>query len=46
MNNLKMRVELAVGMKAMVILNIASEADLTNGTRGTVQGFVLDPREG
>jgi hypothetical protein len=45
-NNLKMRVELAVGMKAMVVLNIATEADLANGTRGTVQGFVLDPREG
>lgn len=44
--NLKMRVELAVGMKAMVVLNIATEADLANGTRGTIQGFVLDPREG
>jgi ATP-dependent exoDNAse (exonuclease V) alpha subunit len=43
--NLKMRVELAVGMKAMVVLNIATEADLANGTRGTVQGFALDPRE-
>jgi hypothetical protein len=44
--NLKMRVELAVGMKAMVVLNIATEADLANGTRGIVKGFVLDPREG
>ena len=26
--NLKMRVELAVGMRAMVVLNIATEADL------------------
>jgi PIF1-like helicase len=43
--SLRMRVELAVGMKAMVVLNIATEADLANGTRGTVQGFVLDPRE-
>ena len=43
--NLKMRVELAVGMKAMVVLNIATEADVANGTRGTVKGFVLDPRE-
>ena len=32
-------------MKAMVILNIATDADLANGTRGTVQGIVLDPRE-
>ena len=43
--NLKMRVELAVGMKVMVVLNIAMEADLANGTHGTVQGFTLDPRE-
>ena len=43
--NIKMRVELAVGMKAMVVLNIATEADLANGTRGTVEGFILDPRE-
>ena len=45
--NLKMRVELAVGMKAMVVLNIAMEADVANGpgTRGTVDGFFLVPRE-
>ena len=43
--NLKMRVELAVGMKATVVLNIATEADVANGTRGAVKGFVLDPRE-
>jgi ATP-dependent exoDNAse (exonuclease V) alpha subunit len=43
--NLKMKIELAVGMKAMVVLNIATEADVANGTRGTVEGFVLDPRE-
>ncbi|KAF8812817.1 hypothetical protein BYT27DRAFT_7272529 [Phlegmacium glaucopus] len=43
--NLKGRVELSVGMKAMVVLNIATDADVANGTRGTVEGFVLDPRE-
>lgn len=43
--NLKMQIELAVGMKAMVVLNIATETDLTNGTGGIVQGFVLDLRE-
>jgi len=46
LKNLRMRVEMAVGMKAMVVLNIATEADLANGTRGTVEGFALDPREG
>jgi hypothetical protein len=39
------RVELAIGMKAMVIINIATEADLANGTRGIVTDIVLDPRE-
>lgn len=43
--NLKRQVELAVGMKAMVVLNIATEADIANGTRGTVEAIVLDPRE-
>ncbi|SJL04870.1 uncharacterized protein ARMOST_08241 [Armillaria ostoyae] len=37
--------EIAVGMKAMVTLNIATESDLTNGTRGTVEDIVLDPHE-
>lgn len=44
--NLKRQVELSVGMKAMVVLNIATEADVANGTRGTVHGIILDPREG
>jgi hypothetical protein len=39
------KVEVAIGMKAMVIINIATEADLANGTRGTVTDIVLDPRE-
>lgn len=43
--NLRRRVELSVGMRAMVVLNIATEADIANGTRGTVHGIVLDPRE-
>ncbi|KAF7977003.1 hypothetical protein HWV62_4934 [Athelia sp. TMB] len=39
------RLELAVGMKAMVTFNTATEADLANGSRGTVEGITLDPRE-
>jgi ATP-dependent exoDNAse (exonuclease V) alpha subunit len=39
------RVELAVGMRAMVLMNIATEADLANGTRGEVVDIKLDPRE-
>ncbi|KAJ6512268.1 hypothetical protein C8R47DRAFT_957912, partial [Mycena vitilis] len=39
------RVELAVGMRAMVMMNIATEADLANGTRGEIVDIKLDPRE-
>ncbi|KAJ3845722.1 hypothetical protein EV368DRAFT_70482 [Lentinula lateritia] len=42
--NLEDRVEIAVGMRAMILANIATEADLANGTRGTVMGIVLDDR--
>ena len=43
--NLKRQVKLSVGMKAMVVLNIVTEADVANRTCGTVHGIVLDPRE-
>ncbi|KAJ7431847.1 hypothetical protein B0H11DRAFT_1941243 [Mycena galericulata] len=39
------RVELAIGMRAMVLVNIATEADLANGTRGEIVDIKLDPRE-
>ncbi|RDB16871.1 ATP-dependent DNA helicase PIF1 [Hypsizygus marmoreus] len=39
------RVQIAVGMKAMVLLNIATEAELANGTRGVIVDIVLDYRE-
>ncbi|KAJ3806137.1 hypothetical protein F5876DRAFT_19146, partial [Lentinula aff. lateritia] len=42
--NLEHQVEIAVGMRAMILANIATEADLANGTRGTVTGIVLDDR--
>ncbi|KAJ4474705.1 hypothetical protein C8J55DRAFT_562529 [Lentinula edodes] len=42
MNNEQMFV---ASMKAMVVLNIATEADLANGTRGTVTGLVLNDCE-
>ncbi len=32
-------------MKAMVLLNLAIEADIANGTRGVIQDIVLDERE-
>ena len=35
-------VRIAIGMKAMVVLNIATEADIANGTRGEIQDIILD----
>jgi len=37
---------MAIGMKAMVLLNLATEADVANGTRGQIHDIVLDEREG
>ena len=39
-------VQMAIGMKAMVLLNIATEAEVANGTRGEIQDIILDEREG
>ncbi len=35
--------EIALGMKAMVTINITTESDLANGTRGTIEDLILDP---
>ncbi|SJL10776.1 uncharacterized protein ARMOST_14170 [Armillaria ostoyae] len=37
--------EIAIGMKCMVTINIATESDLANGTRGTIMDIILNPRE-
>lgn len=37
--------EVAKGMKVMVTLNLMTEADLTNRSRGIVENIVLDLRE-
>ena len=39
------RIEIAIGMKAMVTANIATQADLANGSRGIIADIVLDGRE-
>ena len=44
-NNLPNKVELAVGMKVMVLMNIDTDSHLANGSRGIVTDIVLDPRE-
>jgi ATP-dependent exoDNAse (exonuclease V) alpha subunit len=38
-------IRIAIGMKAMVVLNIATEAEVANGTRGEIQDVILDERE-
>ena len=38
-------VQLTIGMKAMVTWNIATQADLANGTQGEITDIILDPRE-
>ena len=43
--NLPNKVDLAVGMKAMVLQNIATHADLTNSSRGIITDIILHPNE-
>lgn len=44
-NHLPNKVDLAVGMPAMVLMNIDTDSDLANGSRGTIMDIFLDPRE-
>jgi hypothetical protein len=39
------RIEFVMGMQVMVTLNVSTEADLTNGSQGTIEDIVLNPRE-
>ena len=43
--NLADEVKIAVGMKVMVTLNLSTNKDLANSTRGTIEEIILDPRE-
>jgi len=36
---------IAIGMKAIVVLNLATKADIANGTWGTIVDIILDPWE-
>ncbi|KAJ7598374.1 hypothetical protein C8J56DRAFT_728077, partial [Mycena floridula] len=37
--------EMAVGMSMMVLFNIATEADMANGSKGVIDNIILDSRE-
>jgi hypothetical protein len=45
-NHLPHKVEIVKGMKAMVLMNISTESDLANGTRGVIEDIILGPKEG
>ncbi|KAL6303026.1 hypothetical protein BKA93DRAFT_818191 [Sparassis latifolia] len=38
-------VELAIGMKVMVTMNIKTDLDVANGSRGTIEDIILDENE-
>ena len=44
-NKLPNMVEFALDMRAMVLLNMATDADLANGSRGIIKDIILDLRE-
>ena len=45
LRRLHTQLKIAIGMKAMVTMNISTEADLANGTQGVINDIVLDHRE-
>ena len=44
-SKLEETLEVAVGMRVMILINLSTQAEVANGTRGTVEDIVLDPRE-
>lgn len=45
LDKLPHRTKLAIGMKCMITANISTDADLANGSRGTIADIILDARE-
>ena len=45
LQGLSHRIEFAIGMRAMVTTNIATQADLANSSRGIIADIILDARE-
>ena len=41
-----LRYALAIGMKAMILFNLSTKADIANSTRGAIINIILDLREG
>ena len=44
-NRLPHKIEIAVGMKIMVLTNVVPSAGVANGSRGSITDIILDPRE-
>jgi hypothetical protein len=38
-------IKMAIGMKAMILFNLSTKAEIANGRRGTIRDIILDPRE-
>ena len=39
------KLEIVKGMKVMILMNISTNSDLANGSRGIIEDIILDPRE-
>ena len=44
-SKLEETLEVAIGMRVMILINLSTQAEVANGTRGTVEDIILDPRE-
>ena len=39
------KLHIVKGMKVMILMNISTDSDLANGSRGIIEDIILDPRE-
>ena len=44
-SKLEETLEVAIGMRVMILINLSTQVEVANGTRGTVEDIILDPRE-
>ena len=44
-SKLEETVEMAIRMRVMILINLSTQAEVANGTRGTIEDIILDPRE-
>ena len=44
-SKLEETVEMAIGMRVMILINLSTQAEVANSTRGMIEDIILDPRE-